>query len=145
MSNQETDNNELSMISLQQSNIKKKSVIDFTKEVFNDQEKYVIKKEVELIKEKYPNYVPIIVRAKDKKLKLSKNKYLVGGEITIGQFMFIVRKKIPSLRPEDGIYLFIDNIIPLNSSSLKSIYESKRDLEMDMLFITLCKESTFGY
>lgn len=144
MSHQETDNNELSMISLQQSNIKKKSVIDFTKLEFNDQEKYVIKKEIELIKEKYPNYVPILVRAKDKKIKLNKNKYLVGGEITIGQFMFIVRKKIPSLRPEEGIYLFIDNIIPLNSSSLNSIYESKRDRDTDMLFVTICKENTFG-
>lgn len=138
------DKQGVSMISLQQTNIKKKSVIDFSKVEFNEQEKYVIKKEIEVIKEKYPNYIPILVRAKDKKIKLSKNKYLVGGEITIGQFMFIIRKKIPSLRPEEGIYLFIDNIIPLNSSSLKSVYESKRDSETDMLFVTICKENTFG-
>lgn len=120
------------------------SIIDFTKSKFNDQEKYVIKKEVELIREKYPNYIPILVRTKDKRVKLSKFKYLVGGEITIGQFMFILRKKIPSLKPEEAIYLFIDNVIPVSSSSLNSIYDLKRDPDLEMLVVTICKENTFG-
>lgn len=139
-----SNTNDSCMISLQQSNIKKTIAIDFTKSKFNDHEKQIIKKEVELIREKYPNYIPILVRSKDNKLQLNKNKYLVGGEITVGQFMFILRKKIPLLKSEEAIYLFIDNTIPLSSCSLNSIYESKKDIETGMLFITVCKENTFG-
>jgi GABA(A) receptor-associated protein len=139
-----SNTNDSCMISLQQSNIKKTVAIDFTKSKFNDHEIRVIKKEVELIREKYPNYIPILVRSKDNKLQLNKNKYLVGGEITVGQFMFILRKKIPLLKSEEAIYLFINNTIPLSSSSLNSIYESKKDIETGMLLITVCKENTFG-
>lgn len=139
-----SDTNDMNMITLEQSNLKKRSLIDFSKAEFDDQEKYVIKKEVELIREKYPNYIPILVRSKDNKLKLSKNKYLVGNEITIGQFIFIIRKKIPTLRPEEGIYLFINNIIPIASVSLNTVYQSNKDPETDMLIITICKENIFG-
>ena len=137
--------NDVSMISLQQSNLKKKSIIDFSKREFTEQEKDVIKKEVDLIREKYPTYIPILVRAKDDKFKLTKNKYLVGGEITVGQFMFILRKKIPKLRSDEGLYLFINNIIPITSESLNTIYENKMDNETGMLMITICKENTFGW
>ena len=84
---------DLNMITLQQSNIKKQSKIDFTKTTFTDEEKTIIRKEVDLIKEKYPTYIPIVVRARGD-IKLQKNKFLVGGEITLGQFLMILRNFI---------------------------------------------------
>ena len=44
--------------------------IDFTKTDFTPKEKELIRKEVELIKEKYPKYIPVIVRPKDKSIQL---------------------------------------------------------------------------
>ena len=42
---------------------------------------------------KYPQRVPIIVDCK-KELKLDKNKYIVPNDLTVGQFMYILKKRI---------------------------------------------------
>lgn len=134
----------LSVISLQQSNIKKKSTVDFTKSEFTDEEKCIIRKEVDMIKQKYPSYIPIIVRVKSDKIKLTKRKFLVGGEITIGQFLCILRKKIQDMKSSEAIFLIINNILPMQTLSLSAIYNEHVDKDTNMLIITLCKENTFG-
>jgi GABA(A) receptor-associated protein len=137
------ENADLNMITLQEASIKKRSQIDFSKHSFTDQEKFIIAKEVEIIKDKYPNYVPILVRARGD-LKLTKFKYLVGGEITFGQFLFILRKKMNGLRSSEALFLFVDNALPVSSRSLMSMYNEKKDPELNMLIVTVCKENTFG-
>ena len=71
---------DLSLIGLKESDpdIKKKSKIDYNKHEFTDQEKLAIKKEVHMIKTKYPDYIPIVLRTKSKSnIQLNKIKYLV--------------------------------------------------------------------
>jgi hypothetical protein len=146
MSSNKTDAAEVSMITLQQAsiNIRKKSVIDFNKLDFTDEENTIIRKEVEVIKEKYPNYIPIIVRPNDNKIKLLKSKFLVGGDITIGQFLCILRKKMENLKSSEAIYLFINNNLPTSTSLLSTVYAERQDKNTGMLYITVCKENTFG-
>lgn len=123
------------------SNIKQKSIINFSKLNFTDDEKYIIKKEVSLIKEKYPTYIPILIRSS--KIKFTQYKYLVNEEVSISQFMIIIKKKI-ELKPYEAVYLFVNNTIPKGSILLKSLYNNNKDLDTDMLIITVCKENTFG-
>jgi len=134
---------DLNMITLQQSNIKKHSKIDFIKTTFTDEEKTIIRKEVDLIREKYPTYIPIVVRARGD-IKLQKNKFLVGGEITLGQFLMILRRKIGVLKQSDAVFLFVNNSLPPSSMYLSSIYANQKDIDTNMLFITVSKENTFG-
>lgn len=138
------DNVDVSMITLSQANIRKRTSIDINKIDLTDKEKITVRKEVEIIKEKYPNYIPIIVRPKDKTITLTKYKFLVGGDVTIGQFLSILRKKMKSMKPSEAIYLFVNNKIPETSSLLSSIYSSNVDEQTQMLYFTLCKENTFG-
>jgi GABA(A) receptor-associated protein len=135
--------NDLNMITLQQDNIKKPSKIDYTKENFTDEEKVIIKKEVELIREKYSNYIPIVVRTKDK-IKLIKRKFLVSGDITVGQFIMILRKKMQSLKPSESVFIFVNNTIPPSSLFLSSLYATSKDIETNMLFVVVSLENTFG-
>lgn len=123
------------------SNKKKKSVVDFSKTEFNQDEKLIIKKEVELIKEKYPHHIPILIRSN--KINFTQYKYLVNEEVTISEFMMILKKKI-KLNSYEAIYLFINNSIPKGSSQLNNLYNSHKDLETNMLIINVCKENTFG-
>lgn len=144
MSNvQNVSEQNVSLISLQQSDIKKRSVIDFTKTEFTDQEQLAIRKEVEVIKQKYPTYIPIIVHPKNK-VSLAKRKFLVGGEITVGQFLCILRKKIAHLKPSEAIFLLVNNTVPLQTLTLAAIYNQNVDPCTNMLRITVCKENTFG-
>merc|ERR1712063_182140 len=59
--------------------------------------------EGEKIRRKYPDRVPVIVEKSPKARigDLDKKKYLVPSDLTVGQFYFLIRKRI-SLRP-DGV------------------------------------------
>lgn len=115
--------------------------IDFTKTDFTSKEKELIRKEVELIKEKYPKYIPIIVRPKDKSIQLLRYKFLVNGEITVGQFMCIIRKKIRNIKSSEALFLIVNNSLLPSVHLLSNIQVDK---ETNMLFVTLCNENTFG-
>merc|ERR1712037_1054661 len=62
--------------------------------------------EGEKIRRKYPDRVPVIVEKSPKARigDLDKKKYLVPSDLTVGQFYFLIRKRI-SLRPEDALLL----------------------------------------
>ena len=140
------DTADVSMITLQQANIanRKRSQIDFTKSTFTEEECLMIRKEVDVIKEKYPSYIPIIVKTRDTTIQLTKRKFLVGGDITIGQFMSILRKKMSTLKSTEAVFLLINNTMPPASAFLSAIYATEKDIQTDMLFVTVCKENTFG-
>jgi hypothetical protein len=125
--------------------VKRQIKIDYTKKEFTEEEKNIIRNEIEVVKQKYPNYIPIIVRVHDNKsIKLTKSKYLVGGEITLGQFLSILRKKITNIKSTESIYLLINNTLIPVTLPISIIYNEKKDPETNMLYITICKENTFG-
>ena len=96
------------------------------------------------IKKKYPNRIPVIV---EKKIgsdipNIDKTKYLVPGDLTISQFLYVIRKRI-NLRDEQAIFIFIDNKIPFSQSLIKEIYT--QDKHMDgFLYFEYSGENTFG-
>ena len=100
------------------------------------------------ILKKYPDKVPIIVTKSNhndaKKLTtIDKNKFLAPGDITLAQFMCVIRKRI-SLSYEDSLVFFLDDTsILTTSSSLSNIYYDNKN-EDGFLYLTYCCESTFG-
>ena len=74
------------------------------------------KSESKRIMERYPDRIPIIVeKSKNSDIKeIDKKKYLVPRDLTVGQFIFVIRKRI-DLSSEQAIYIFINNkLIPKN-------------------------------
>lgn len=53
---------------------------------------------------------------------LDKKKYLVPSDLTVGQFYFLIRKRI-HLRPEDALFFFVSNVIPPTSATMGSLYQ----------------------
>lgn len=107
---------------------------------------------------KFPDRVPIIVERrqfpslnpfyKNKKdhVDLKNDKYLVPKDLTVGQFLSLIRKNL-NLRADEALYLFINNNIPLFTSTLGSIYEVffflkifnlKFSQRMDMIKTNFC-------
>ena len=97
------------------------------------------------IRSKYPDRVPIIVeKSKNSSIPdLDKHKFLVPHDITIGQFMLVIRKRI-KLTSDQAIYVFANNSIPTISETIISVYDKCKD-EDGFLYITIAGESTFGY
>ena len=65
------------------------------------------------IRAKYPERIPVIVQraAKSQIPDIDKRKFLVPGDLTVAQFMWIVRKRI-QLPPEKAIFLFVGRVLP---------------------------------
>jgi GABA(A) receptor-associated protein len=63
------------------------------------------------VRDKYPERIPVIVgKAKGCNLNdIDKKKYLVPCDLTIGQFISIIRQRI-KLSPDKAIFIFINNI-----------------------------------
>lgn len=53
---------------------------------------------------------------------LDKKKYLVPSDLTVGQFYFLIRKRI-HLRPEDALFFVVNNVIPPTSATMGSLYQ----------------------
>lgn len=53
--------------------------------------------------------------------ELDKKKYLVPSDLTVGQFYFLIRKRV-HLRPEDALFFFVNNVIPPTSATMGSLY-----------------------
>ena len=102
-------------------------------------------KESNKILSKYSDKIPIILeRYKTKDLKnIQKKKYLLPKDITAGQFLFIIRKKI-DLSSEKSIYLFNQNSLLSSNTIISDIYNKYKD-DDNFLYLFYDTENTFGY
>ena len=93
---------------------------------------------------KYPGRIPIICEKNhgSSNPDIEKNKYLVPEDITLGQFLMVVRQRI-KIKPEEGIFLFVANCIVPSSELIGKIYQSYKDPD-NFLYVTYSKENTFG-
>ena len=98
------------------------------------------------IRNKYPDRVPVIVERNPNSSNvpnIDKNKYLVPGELTVGQFLYVIRKRI-KLNAEQAIFIFVNGkILPSTSEIMSNLYKDYKT-ECGYLFINYSGESTFG-
>lgn len=73
---------------------------------------------------------------------IDKRKFLVPSDLTVAQFMYIIRKRI-QLPPEKAMFLFVNKILPTTSSTMGSIYDEHKDPD-GFLYISYSGENTFG-
>lgn len=92
---------------------------------------------------RFPERIPVIVLEHDPdKTKLDKKKYIVPNDLTIGQFIYVIRKRV-KFPPEKALFCFTGNFIPPTSAIMSSIYEKHKDKD-NFLYITISCENTFG-
>lgn len=95
----------------------------------------------------HPLHVPVIVETnkltRNKITGLTKNKYLVSNDLTLGQFIHILRKNISQLLAEESIFLFINNTLAPPSKSMSQIYHDEKD-DDGFMYCMISKMETFG-
>ena len=96
------------------------------------------------IKESHPDRIPIIVEPSLNSTlpALDKKKYLVPKEVSVGQFIFVIRSRI-NLKPEEAIFLFVNNVLPPTAQNMGEIYMEHQDPD-GFLYVTYTGENTFG-
>lgn len=98
------------------------------------------------IRSKYPDKLPIIVtKSRNTTINnIDKNKFLVPTDMTIGQFLVVIRKRI-KLKNEETLYLLVNDETMIETSKVMSqIYDENKD-EDGFLYITYCGENVFGF
>ncbi len=104
------------------------------------------KKDTENARLKCPDKIPVICEVHDGSkhlIQLQNSKYLVSGDLSIGQFLMLIRKRI-TISPDQGVFLFNQkNELFTTSQLLKNTYAECKDTD-GFLYFTLSVESTFG-
>ncbi|KAJ6230930.1 autophagy-related protein [Anaeramoeba flamelloides] len=97
------------------------------------------------IRSRYPDRIPIICdkAEKSKIAGIDKKKFLVPQDLTVGQFSYIIRKRI-KLLPEQAMFILCKNMMLPTSMSMSNVYEESKD-EDGFLYLTSSGESTFGF
>ncbi|XP_074645692.1 gamma-aminobutyric acid receptor-associated protein-like 2 [Tubulanus polymorphus] len=96
------------------------------------------------IRQKYPERIPVVVE-KDQRSDIQdidKRKFLVPNDITVAQFMWIIRRRI-QLPSDKAIFLFVAKVLPTSSANMGQMYEEHKDPD-GFLYIAYSGENVFG-
>ena len=103
------------------------------------------KKEAENMKRKYPDRICIYL-SKGRRCDLpdiGKNKFLVPNDLTVGQMLHVVRKRM-KINASQSIFLFTEsNTLPMSTATMYSVYNDHKN-EDGFLYMTYNAEDTFG-
>jgi len=101
--------------------------------------------EADRIINKYPGRLPVICEISKNNIKefdLDKGKYLVPKDLTVGQFVYVIRKRL-KISAEKAIFLFSNNILPPTSLLMEILYDQHKNTD-GFLYIVVSSENTFG-
>jgi GABA(A) receptor-associated protein len=109
--------------------------------------------ESEKIARKYPGKIPIIIDgASPSSPEIIAHKYLVPYEMSVGNFMHLIRTRV-HMKPTEALFLFVINV-DANDSSIREVIPSVSQLMSEVykahkssdgfLYIKYEIENTFG-
>lgn len=96
------------------------------------------------IKNKYPDRIPIIVeKYKNSKLpSIDKCKYLVPKDMNLGQFVYIIRKRI-KIESNQAMFVTVNSVLESPNKLISDIYDTQKE-DDGFLYIVYTCENTFG-
>jgi len=100
--------------------------------------------DAERILSRYPDRIPVIIKKQSGSCiqDVDKNKFLVPNQLTMGQFIYVIRKRI-KLSPEQGLFLFSNGKLYSNDELMSVIYNKDKSPDK-FLYVTYSGENVFG-
>ena len=98
------------------------------------------------IRGKYPDRVPVVVersRGCSNIEEITKHKYLVPNDLTMGQLTYVIRKKITGLDSHKALFIFINNEMPATGDMISVLYHKHMD-EDGFMYVEYSGENAFG-
>lgn len=91
--------------------------------------------------QKYEDRIPVICEKYERSdiATIDKKKYLVPADLTVGQFVYVIRKRI-KLEPEKAIFIFVEETLPPTAMLMADLYKQYQD-EDGFLYITYSGEN----
>ncbi|XP_069501306.1 microtubule-associated proteins 1A/1B light chain 3C-like isoform X1 [Ambystoma mexicanum] len=104
------------------------------------------KREVIGMRTKFPTKLPVIVERYHRETylpHLDKTKFLVPKDMTVGQFMAILRSRMPLSHAHTFYFLLGNRTLPTVSMNMSEVYAAHRD-EDGFLYLTYASQEVFG-
>ena len=103
------------------------------------------KNEYKRISNKYPDLIPVICeRMNGSNVPESqRRKYLVPRDITMGQFKYVIRKRI-QLLPDQALFVFVNQSVLAPTNTLITDIHKEHADEDGFLYMIYSGENTFG-
>ncbi len=109
--------------------------------------------ESERVKAQYASRLPVIVTLSSSRSArsllgssdlpaLDKFKYLVPGDFTVGQLIYVIRRRM-KVAPETALFLYCAAALPSSTTLVQELYAQFKDLD-GFLYLTFQGESSFG-
>lgn len=104
------------------------------------------KAECARVLKKFPDRIPVVCERSPKSTTAlpfsAKIKYLIPRDLTLAQFIYIIRKQT-NMPAEQAIFMVVNGKIMTGASMMSAIYEKYCDPD-GFLYITYTGENTFG-
>jgi GABA(A) receptor-associated protein len=92
----------------------------------------------------FPGHIPVIIEAHPRS-SLSppdRPKLLVPSDLTVGQFLFVVRKRV-QIGPSEALFVVLNGKIPYANSTMGTLYLESKDPD-GFLYVTYSSDSAYG-
>ena len=96
------------------------------------------------VNEAHSGKIPVIVeKAPSADVpNIDKIKYLVPGDLTVAQFLCLIRNRI-KLANDQALFIYVNGTLPATSAMFSTIYEEHKDSD-GFLYVVYTGESSFG-
>lgn len=117
-----------------------------------NKERLLLLEESEVLFQKYPDRIPILVQLDSRKLKISKHKFLVSDKVSLSSFIEILKKKLIDFNTNDTLNISVtkykENKKELQQTSvfdvlLKDFYKENVDPSTKMLILTVSRKTAY--
>nr|CCC91676.1 putative microtubule-associated protein 1A/1B, light chain 3 [Trypanosoma congolense IL3000] len=101
-------------------------------------------KDAAKVREKHPHHFPVICEKVHNSdiADLDKCKFLVPSDLTVGQFVMVLRKRV-QLEAESALFVYINDTVLPSSAQMADIYTKYKD-EDGFLYIKYSGEAALG-
>ena len=102
-------------------------------------------KEAACIRERYPQRVPVICERHAECTALpemSKRKFLVPFDMTVGQFLYVIRKRL-HVNANVAMFFFVGGTLPPNSALIRDVHNTLGAAD-GFLYVKYTSENAFG-
>ena len=125
---------------------------DYSKTEFTQDEKNLMQRQSQIIRNKYPNKIPILLRIKSKILTAEKYKYLVPDNLTMSEIITGITIRLSNINSKTLIFCIStlkdqDTIISddIHKMKLQDIYTKYKDPEIDTLILSVSRNTLFKW